>query len=45
MAKVQKRGSREIRKPKSKKLPIAEAAPTASFKGMMAPLAVVKKKS
>jgi len=45
VAKMQRRSNREIRKPKSKKVPVAELAPVSSFKGMMAPLPGFKKKS
>ncbi len=45
MAKGQKRGNREIRKPKSKKEPVAAPASTLMSKGLLAPAANPKKKS
>ena len=45
MAKGQKRGNREIRKPKAKKPPAAVAVSTLSIKGMPAPAKTSKGKS
>ncbi len=44
MAKGQKRSNREIRKPKAKKQPTAEATPAVLTKGMLSPISPPKKK-
>jgi hypothetical protein len=45
MAKGQKRGNREIRKPKANKPPVAGATPALSAKRMLAPINILKKKN
>ena len=44
MAKGQKRGNREIRKPTAKKQPPAEATPAVMTRGMLSPISLLKKK-
>jgi hypothetical protein len=44
MAKGQKRSNREIRKPKAKKQPAAEAMPAVLTRGMLSPISPPKKK-
>ena len=44
MAKGQKRSNREIRKPKAKKQPAAEATPVVMTRGMLSPISPPKKK-
>ncbi len=44
MAKERKRSNREIRKPKAKKHPVAEATPAVLTRGMLAPISPPKKK-
>ncbi len=44
MAKEQKRGNRETKKPKTKKLAVASIAAAPSVKGLMAPTTLPKKK-
>ena len=43
MAKGQKRSNREIRKPKAKKQPVAEATPAVTTRGMLSPISLPKK--
>jgi hypothetical protein len=43
MAKRQKRSNREIRKPKAKKQPVAEATPVVMPRGMLSPISLPKK--
>jgi hypothetical protein len=44
MAKGQMRSNREIRKPKAKKQPAAEATPAATTRGVLSPISPHKKK-
>jgi len=44
MAKGQKRSNREIRKPKVKKQPAAEATPAELTRGMLSPVSISNKK-
>ena len=44
MAKGQKRSNREIRKPKAKKQPVAEATPTVLMRGLLSSINPPKKK-
>jgi len=44
MAKEQKRGNRETKKPKMKKTTVAASAAAPSLKGLMPPISLPKKK-